>query len=161
MTPPPELFRRAWGKFPTGVSLITTHTEDGGPWCTTANAVSSVSLDPLLMQLSVRKDGVTCANLRRERRFGLNVLPRELQEMAALFAGPPTKERQRLPTQHRVTNNGTILLDEALTAMDCRVVEQVEAGDHILFIAEVEEIEIREGTPLVFYEGGYTSLTSG
>ena len=82
----PELFRKAWGKFPTGVSIVITHTEDGAPWCTTANAVSSVSLEPPLVQLSLGKDGVTCANILRDLRFGINVLREGQDEMAAFFA---------------------------------------------------------------------------
>ena len=161
MTATPELFRKAWSKFPTGVSIVTTHTEDGAPWCTTANAVSSVSLDPLLVQLSLGKDGLTCLNILRERRFGINVLRAGDQEMASFFARGTLEERRRLPTAHQVTDQGTVLLDGALTAMACHVTQEVEAGDHMIFIAEVEHIELRTGDPLVFYGGGYTSIPSG
>jgi flavin reductase len=51
-----------------------------------------------------------------------------------------------------------VLLAEALTVMDCRVVQQVEAGDHIIFIAEVDGIEVRDGRPLVFYAGKFTTV---
>jgi len=154
----PQDFRRAWSKFPTGVSLITTRTEDGGPYCTTANAVSSVSLDPLLVHLSLAKSGVTCANVLREGRFGLNVLGEDDEELAIFFSKATSEERQRVPVQHIVTEHGTVLLDEALTAMDCRVVQRVEAGDHIVFIAEVVQIDVRDGRPLVFYEGKFTRV---
>lgn len=154
----PQDFRRAWSKFPTGVSLITTRTEDGGPYCTTANAVSSVSLDPLLVHLSLAKSGVTCANVLREGRFGLNVLGEDDEELAIFFSKATSEERQRVPVQHIVTEHGTVLLDEALTAMDCRVVQRVEAGDHIVFIAEVDRIDVRDGRPLVFYEGKFTRV---
>jgi flavin reductase (DIM6/NTAB) family NADH-FMN oxidoreductase RutF len=154
----PQDFRRAWSKFPTGVSLITTRTEDGGPYCTTANAISSVSLDPLLVHLSLAKSGVTCANVQREGRFGLNMLGEDDEELAIFFSRATSEERQRVPEQHVVTERGTILLDEALTAMDCRVVQQVEAGDHIVFIAQVDEIDVRDGRPLVFYEGKFTHV---
>ena len=90
----PELFRKAWGKFPTGVSIVITHTEDGAAWCTTANAVSSVSLEPPLVQLSLGKDGVTCANILRDLRFGINVLREGQDEMAALFARGASVERK-------------------------------------------------------------------
>jgi flavin reductase (DIM6/NTAB) family NADH-FMN oxidoreductase RutF len=156
----PELFRQAWGKFPTGVSIITTHSENGSPWCTIANAVSSVSLDPLLVQLSLSKTSGTCANIARSGRFGLNFLKAGQEEMATYFAKGTPEQRGTLPTGHRITGNGTVLLDDALVSMDCRVTQQVEAGDHIMFIATVGLIEIREGTPLVFYEGGYASLSA-
>lgn len=154
----PEEFRRAWSKFPTGVSLVTTRTEDGLPYCTTANAISSVSLEPLLVHLSLAKTGVTCANLLRDGRFGLNVLGEDDEELALFFAKATSEERRRVPEQHVVTDRGAVLLDEALTVMDCHVVQEMEAGDHIVFIAAVDQIEVREGRPLVFYEGKFTTV---
>ena len=154
----PQDFRRAWSKFPTGVSLITTRTADGGPYCTTANAISSVSLDPLLVHLSLATNGVTWANVVRDGRFGLNVLGEDDEELALFFSKATSEERQRVPAQHIVTEHGTVLLDEALTVMDCRVVQQVKAGDHTVFIAEVDRIDVREGRPLVFYDGRFTRV---
>ena len=120
----PEDFRRAWSKFPTGVSLITTHIESGEPYCTTANAISSVSLDPLLVHLSLAKSGVTCANVLREGRFGLNILGEDDEELAIFFSRATSEERQRVPSQHLVTERGTVLLDEALVADDGRCIAQ-------------------------------------
>jgi len=157
-TPNPGEFRKAWGKFPTGVSLVSTRTEDGKPYCTTANAISSVSLDPMLVHLSLGKDGTTCANIVREGRFGINMLGADDEELAIFFSKAPPEERWRVPAEHQVSSNGTVLLDEALTVMDCRVVQQVEAGDHIVFIAEVDGLYVREGEPLVFYGGKVTTV---
>jgi flavin reductase (DIM6/NTAB) family NADH-FMN oxidoreductase RutF len=154
----PEEFRRAWGKFPTGVSMVTTHTEDGGAYCTTANAISSVSLDPLLVHLSLGKDGLTCANILREKRFGINMLRMDQEELAKFFATASSDERRKLPSAHKVTPNGTDLLSDALVVMDCRVMQEVEAGDHIIFIAEVDGLEVREGEPLVFYQGKFSKI---
>ncbi len=158
MTPSPEEFKRAWGKFPTGVSVITTHTEQGNPYGTTANAISSVSLDPLLVHLSLGKDGMTCANIVRDRRFGINVLRSDQDELARFFATAPSDERQKLPSAHDVTEHGTDLFSDALVVMDCRVMQEVEAGDHIIFIAEVDGLEVREGEPLVYYQGKFSTV---
>ena len=156
--PSADEFRKAWGKFPTGVSLVTTRTKDGTAYCTTANAISSVSLEPMLVHLSLGKEGATCANIVREGRFGINVLGEDDEELAQFFAKAPPQERGRVPVDHRVSPHGTVLLAEALTVMDCRVVQQVEAGDHIIFIAEVDGIEVRDGRPLVFYAGKFTTV---
>jgi flavin reductase (DIM6/NTAB) family NADH-FMN oxidoreductase RutF len=158
LNPSSEEFRRAWGKFPTGVSIVTTRTKQGAPYCTTANAVSSVSLNPLLMHLSMAKDGVTCANIVREGRFGINFLRDENAERARFFAKATGEEREKLPSDHTVFESGTIGLNDALATMDCRVVQQVAAGDHIVFIAEVEGLEVREGRPLVFYQGEFCGV---
>lgn len=159
MSATPELFRQAWGKFPTGVSIIITHLETGSPWCTVANAISSVSLNPLLIQLSIGTTSTTCSNIARNAHFGLNFLEAGQEEMATFFAKGTPEQRQSLPAGHQITDKGTVLLDDALVSMDCRVTHQFEAGDHIVFIAAVDQIELREGAPLVFYEGGYTLLS--
>jgi flavin reductase (DIM6/NTAB) family NADH-FMN oxidoreductase RutF len=158
VTPSPEEFRRAWGKFPTGVSVVTTRTEDGGAYCTTANAISSVSLDPLLVHLSLGKDGLTCANIVREKRFGINMLRTDQEDLAKFFASASPDERRKVPLAHDVTPNGTDLLSDALVVMDCRVMQEMQAGDHIIFIAEVDGLEVREGEPLVFYEGKFSKV---
>lgn len=158
MSPSSDDFRRAWGKFPTGVSIVTTHTDQGAPYCTTANAVSSVSLDPMLIQLSMAKQSSTCANIARDERFGVNFLREEDAELALFFAKASGQEREKLPSDHTVLPSGAIGLNDALATMDCRVVQQVEAGDHIVFIASVEALEVREGHPLVFYEGKFSSV---
>jgi flavin reductase (DIM6/NTAB) family NADH-FMN oxidoreductase RutF len=159
LSPSPGEFRNAWGKFPTGVSIVTTHTEQGAPYCTTANAVSSVSLDPLLLQLSMATASSTCANITRDGRFGVNFLREEDAQLAPLFAKASGAEREKIPSDHSVFESGTIGLNDALVVMDCRVVQAVEAGDHIVFIAEVVELEVREGRPLVFYEGTFSGVS--
>lgn len=159
MTPSKEDFRRAWGKFPTGVSIVTTRTEAGAPYCTTANAVSSVSLDPLLIHLSMAKQGVTCANIVRDGRFAINFLKEEDAELATFFAKAVGAEREKLPSDHTIFASGTIGLNDALATMDCRLVQSVEAGDHMLFIAEVVTLELRDGKPLVFYEGAFSTVS--
>ena len=154
----PELFREAWRKFATGVSIVTTREPDGGTYATTANSVASVSLDPLLVLVSVGKGGTTHANLTRERRFGINILRDDQAPIAQHYATSPPEERERLPLAHRRLPSGTTLLDDALACMDCRVVSDVGAGDHTVFLAEVEHIEVSAGAPLVFYDGRYGTV---
>ena len=158
MSATPELFREAWRKFATGVSIITTRQPNGETYATTANSVTSVSLDPLLVLVSVGTGGTTHANLTRERRFGINILRDDQAALARHYATSPPEERERLPQGHRQSPDGTTLLDDALACMDCRVVQEVVAGDHTIFIAEVEHIEVNGGAPLVFYEGQYATL---
>jgi flavin reductase (DIM6/NTAB) family NADH-FMN oxidoreductase RutF len=155
-----ELFRKAWGQFPTGVSVITSRRNDGQFYCTTANAISSVSLDPFLVLVSIAKGGNTYQHLKREGYFGINLLREDQTEMAKLFAGPGSDSQRAIPAGHHVRSTGTALLDDALAAMDCHMVQEHDAGDHTLFIAEVQHLEVKSGSPLVFFEGRYTSLTS-
>jgi flavin reductase (DIM6/NTAB) family NADH-FMN oxidoreductase RutF len=142
------------------VSIVTTHTEGGAPYCTTANAVSSVSLDPLLLQLSMAAASSTCVNISRDGHFGINFLREEDAELAIFFAKATGADREKLPPDHTIFESGTIGFNDALAVMDCRVVQTVEAGDHIVFIAQVETLEVREGRPLVFYEGTFSSVAN-
>ena len=154
-----EDFRQAWGKFPTGVSIITSHLENGDLHCTTANAVCSVSLEPPLVMLSIARPGTTHTNILRAGRFGLNFLREGLAAVAIQYAGNKGNEARDIAGKRHVMPSGATLLDEALAAMDCRVVQQHDAGDHTLFIAEVEHLETQPGAPLVFHEGRFVKVS--
>ena len=153
-----NLYRQAWRKFPTGVSIVTTRSADGKPYATTANALLSVALDPPLLLLSVGTGGQTCANLAREGRFGVSFLPDDQAEIADFYARAAADERGTLPESHTAPGPGGVaLLDGALAAMACRIEQSVEAGDHTLFVATVEHVEVGEGNALLFYDGRYGS----
>ena len=157
MTADPTLYRQAWRRFPTGVSVVTTRSSDGAPYATTANALLSVALDPPLLLLSVTTGGNTCDYLRKEGCFGVNFLRGDQAEVADFYARAAPEERQTLPEAHTTHESGVALLDEALVGMVCRIEQTVEAGDHTLFVAAVEHVEAREGGALLFHEGRYSS----
>ncbi len=153
-----ELFRKAWSMFPTGVTVVTADVEIGGQThCMTANAVCSVSLDPMLVLVSIAHSGSTNAVVRRIGRYGLNFLGSHQTAVAVEHA---SMDGVRVaPPGHRAHPEGALLLDDAVVSMDCAVVETVEVGDHTLFIGRVEAIEIQEGAPLVFHKGKFTALS--
>ena len=161
MQPTPELFRRAWRTFPTGVSVVTTRTSDGAPYATTANALLSVSIDPMLLLLSVTTAGHTCLNLSRHGLFAVNFLRDDQEAIADFYGRAPPLERRRLPAAHTVHESGLALLDDAVAWMICRVRQRTRAGDHTLFVAAVEDIDVRDGDALVFYRGRYGSAQPG
>jgi flavin reductase (DIM6/NTAB) family NADH-FMN oxidoreductase RutF len=156
MTVTQEQYRQAWGKFATGVSVITTVREDGGVHRMTANALCSVSLDPPLLVLCVGHQRNTYQHLKSSGRFGINFLPEGESEAATRYArsGDEGGDTDGL----HCTASGTVAMDAALVFMDCRVVSEHVAGDHSIFVAEVDGIEARQGAPLLFYEGRYASL---
>lgn len=157
MTADPTLYRQAWRRFPTGVSVVTTRSPDGTPYATTANALLSVSLDPPLLLLSVTTGGNTCDCLRREGCFGVNLLRGDQAEVADFYGRAAPEERRTLPEAHTMHESGVALLDEALVGMVCHIEQHIEAGDHTLFVAAVEHVEVREGSALLFHEGQYGS----
>jgi flavin reductase (DIM6/NTAB) family NADH-FMN oxidoreductase RutF len=102
----------------------------------------------------------TCGNISRDGRFGINFLREGAAELATFFAKTTGADREEVPSDHTIFESGTIGLNDALAVMDCRVVQSIEAGDHIIFIAQVETLEVREGRPLVFYEGIFSSVAN-
>jgi flavin reductase (DIM6/NTAB) family NADH-FMN oxidoreductase RutF len=156
-TPPgtPDRFRAAMGRWATGVSVVTAHdgTEDAGM---TVNAFLSVTLAPPAVLVSLQKDVETLPILRRSRRFGVSVLAAGQRELSRRFAQPiDSTEKFRGVPVHR-TPGGLPLLDGALLALDCRLVSEVPAFDHVLVVGEVERMEEgTDGLPLVFFRGRY------
>jgi len=155
-----SLFRKAWGKFPTGVSVITTIEPNGDVHGMTANGINSVSLNPLLILACVGHSANTHQLIRKSERFAINILS-ETQESIGRYYALPVEDRTVVPEAgFNFTATGSALLKGSLATMDCHVVNHHEAGDHTIFIGEVDQIEVHEGKPLVFFEGNWRGLTT-
>ncbi|HTW59411.1 MAG TPA: flavin reductase family protein [Terriglobales bacterium] len=164
-------FRRAMGCFATGVTIITlaldgeehgeVHGEVHGM---TANAFASVSLDPPLVLVCVDRTASTHAHLHAKKRFGINVLCQDQRAISEYYANPArTHERAEAEAGARFerTAHGTPMLHGALAYLECRLQSAQAAGDHTIFIAEVEDVVVREGEPLLFFRGEYWKVGKG
>jgi len=153
-------FRRAMGCFATGVTVITVDYE-GDVHGMTANAFTSVSLDPLLVLVCVDHKARTHAHLHSKKRFGVNVLAENQHNISQYYARPgDTHQRaeQEAGARFDRTAHGTPVLYGALAYLECRLHTAQDAGDHTIFIAEVEDVVVREGDPLLFYRGNYRAI---
>jgi flavin reductase (DIM6/NTAB) family NADH-FMN oxidoreductase RutF len=153
-------FRRAMGCFATGVTVITVDYE-GDVHGMTANAFTSVSLDPLLVLVCVDHKARTHAHLHSKKRFGVNVLAENQRNISQYYARPgDTHQRaeQEAGARFDRTAHGTPVLYGALAYLECRLHTAQDAGDHTIFIAEVEDVVVREGDPLLFYRGNYRAI---
>lgn len=152
-----DRFRSAMGRWATGVSVVTAHDrgEDAGM---TVNALLSVALEPPSLLVSLQQEVDTLPVLRRTRRFGVNFLAAGQRELSRRFAlGVPAAEKFRGVAVHR-GELGVPLLDGALATLECRLVSEVPAFDHVLVVGEVVRLEEGpDGPPLVFYRGGYAA----
>ena len=160
MSANPEEFRRAMGCFATGVTVITVDYE-GDVHGMTANAFTSVSLDPLLVLVCVDHKARTHAHLHSKKRFGVNVLAENQRNISQYYARPgDTHQRaeQEAGARFDRTAHGTPVLYGALAYLECRLHTAQDAGDHTIFIAEVEDVVVREGDPLLFYRGNYRAI---
>ena len=152
-------FRNALGAFATGVTVITVDHE-GEVHGMTANAFSSVSLDPLLVLVCVDQRARTHAHLHAKKRFGINVLGEQQRAVSEYYARASETHQHAEATGARFdrTSHGTPVLHGALAYLECRLHTAQDAGDHTIFIAEVEDVVVREGNPLLFFRGKYKSI---
>jgi flavin reductase (DIM6/NTAB) family NADH-FMN oxidoreductase RutF len=153
-------FRLACGQFATGVSVVTAERAPGKVHGMTANSVTSVSLNPLLLLVCVDHRALLLPMVREKQQFGVSVLKQEQQAISRYFAQTVEDEavEARLGIRYRWTESGIPLLDDALVHIACRVINAHEAGDHTIFIGEVEATEIFDGDPLVYFRGGYRKI---
>jgi len=152
-------FRKTLGCFATGVTVITVDRE-GEVHGMTANAFASVSLDPMLVLVCVDHRARTHAHLHEKKRFGINVLS-ELQRAISEYYARSTETHQHAEdagARFDRTRHGTPVLYGALAYLECRLQTAHEAGDHTIFIAEVEDVVVREGEPLLFFRGKYQKI---
>lgn len=156
----PELFRRVMGSFPTGITVITAERAPGQVHGMTANSLTSVSLQPLLVLVCVDHTAQLLSYLKAQRRFGVNILNDTQQAISELFTKPEQdlEEQRRLGVRFRWTATGIPLLENALAHIGCNVAAQYMSGDHTIFVGEVESLELQEGEPLVYHRGKYRAL---
>jgi flavin reductase (DIM6/NTAB) family NADH-FMN oxidoreductase RutF len=156
----PAEFREAMGRFATGVTIVTVDL-DGEVHGMTANAFASVSLDPPLLLVCVDHNARTHAHLHAKKRFGINVLADDQRPISEYYARVEcTHERAEEEAGARFdrTSKGTPILQGALAYLECRLQSTQEAGDHTIFIAEVEDVVVGQGEPLLFFEGNYRRI---
>lgn len=158
----PADFRRAVGRFATGVTVVTT-VFDGRHVAMTANSFTSVSLEPVLVLVSVRKNARFHAPVLGAGVWGVSVLPANMSDASHFFAarddraGPHAFDRWK----HSFgAGTGVLLFDDALAVFECRTVSFHDAGDHTLIIGEVVGLAepAADAQPLVFYRGSYRQL---
>ncbi|HXX00599.1 MAG TPA: flavin reductase family protein [Candidatus Acidoferrales bacterium] len=153
-------FRQAMGCFATGVTIITVDL-DGEVHGMTANAFASVSLDPMLVLVCVDRDTRTHAHLHARKRFGINVLGEDQRVISEYYARVDRSHEHaetEAGARFERTRHGTPMLHGSLAYLECRLHSAQAAGDHTIFIAEVEDVAVRGGDPLLFFRGKYRKV---
>ncbi len=151
----PLAFRRVMGHFPTGVAVLTT-AHDGQRHGMTANSMTSVSLEPMLILVCLVREARTALAIQRSRRFAVNFLAEDQEHVSRRFATVGQDHFEGLELEE--DESGLPLLPGCTAYLVCRVTELVAAGDHDVVLAEVEKARERGGNPLVFHLGGYKRL---
>ena len=159
-----DALRGAMSHFPTGVTVVTSGRGENAEGMT-ANAVISVSLNPLLFLISVHEDARLNGRIREEGSFVVNLLSDDQEGLSRLFSSP--ERSSGIPAINSLGGGygkvGAPLAAGAIAAIECELKEVFPAGDHDLFLGAVVEVQTgdtRKG-PLVFHEGDYPTLKSG
>jgi flavin reductase (DIM6/NTAB) family NADH-FMN oxidoreductase RutF len=153
----PDEFRAALGRFASGITVITVELEDGQVHGMTASAFCSVSLRPPLVLVCVDHLAETYLHLHERGRFGVSVLKDSQEALSEFFADPERNPdaAYRLGIAYQTMRSGTPVLHDTLVNLDCRVLDTHPAGDHTIFVAEVREVAVAEGSPLLYFRGRY------
>ena len=153
-------FRNALGQFATGVTVVTVEREPGSVFGMTANAFTSVSLNPMLILICVDERAKILPLLQKKKRFGISVLKQGQQAVSEYFAQAEqnSEAEHRLGLRYRWTPEGVPILEDAVVQLSCSVVAAHAAGDHTIVVGEVEDAEIHGGEPLLFYRGEYRHI---
>jgi len=149
--------RRVMGHFATGVTIVTTVSKSGEPFGLTANAFTSVSLEPPLLLVSVDKKAESYPHLEDSKVFTVNILADEQESLSRKFA--VSGGDKFTGVAYREGANGAAILDGVIAFIECKVYASYEGGDHTLYLGLVEEAQTREGKPLLFYRGGYRAIS--
>jgi flavin reductase (DIM6/NTAB) family NADH-FMN oxidoreductase RutF len=154
------LFREIMASFPSGVVVLTALGEDGRPYGLTVSAFCPVSLEPPLVLACVERTSHTLPAIRESGFYTINILQAGRQELARLMATKAEDKFESLKWEPApVEGAGPVLDEEAAAYACCEVTEELEAGDHLIFLGRVLAGGVFAGrTPLVYHRRAFLEL---
>jgi flavin reductase (DIM6/NTAB) family NADH-FMN oxidoreductase RutF len=145
--------RNAFGRFATGVTVITTRTGDGKREGLTANSFAAVSLDPPLVSWSLKREAPSFPNFLATPHFAVNVLSAGQRDLCRHFSTPSPDKFAGLAFEDGL--HGAPLLPGCLAVFECVTQNTFAGGDHMIFIGRVDRAVHRDGEPLIFSAGRF------
>jgi len=156
MNNPNQILKDVFGRFATGVTIVTArHGNDLHGM--TASAVSSLSADPPLLLVAVDHRAAMCEFLKKAGSFAVNVLTRQQESLSTRFASRGPREFSDIPQLESLT--GAPVFSESLAYAECQLRHILPGGDHDIFVGEIVAGAGHEGEPLLYYKGKYRSLS--
>lgn len=149
-------FRNVMSYFATGVTVVTTLDKNGQPTGITANAFTSVSLNPPLVLVCIDKNAQCRPAFEESKAFAVNILNRGQEDLSRRFATKGIDKFVGVPW--RPGYRGVPLIEGALGRIECEIVRSYEGGDHTIYLGEVMNVSVASGDPLLFYRGRYHRL---
>lgn len=145
--------RRAMGRFTTGVAVVSADDGDGEPCGMTISSLTSISLDPAIVLVSLTHGSRTTDAVDARGRFAVSILSSRQEAVARRFATRGGARFEGLPSDR--TGLGLPVVADALAHLECTVHSAHDIGDHRVFYGDVAELRWRDGTGLVFYSGRF------
>ncbi|MBI5255350.1 MAG: flavin reductase family protein [Burkholderiales bacterium] len=152
----PQVLRTAFGRFATGVTIVTCVDGAGQRVGLTANSFSSLSLDPPLVLWSLRRASPSLAAFARASHFAVNVLAETQVDLSRRFASAVADKFAE--GQWTAGLGGAPVLAACAAVFECEAQVQHEAGDHVLFVGRVRRLAEMAVAPLLFQGGHYRML---
>jgi len=156
----PADFRAVLGRFVTGVTVVTVRDRQG-PHGVTVNSFTSLSLDPPMILVCLRRTGRSAATLRRSAHFGVSILGAEQEDLGRFFARAdrPSGAGAFDDVPHRAGIDGVPLIQGAAAQLECRVRQRIRAGDHLMYVGEVVGLHVDGAVDsLAFHRGRFLSV---
>jgi flavin reductase (DIM6/NTAB) family NADH-FMN oxidoreductase RutF len=151
--------RSALGRFATGVTLATCTDDTGAPVGLTVNSFGALSLEPPLVQWSLRCESPSLPAFEKSAHFAINVLTEAHVDLSRRFASASAGVKKRFETgRWTLGRHGAPLLTGALAVFECRRLRAERHGDHMLFIGEVLHHSAHSGAPLLFHASRYRRM---
>jgi len=148
--------RNIMGHFVTGVTVITTRDIDGKPFGLTANAFSSLSLEPPLVLICVDKKVDCYACFEGSQVFAVNFLSEEQEHLSRRFATKGIEKFDGVP--YKTGECGIPLLEGAMGYIECKLISGYDGGDHTIYVGEILDAMASGERPLLFFKGKYFRL---
>lgn len=152
----PDEFRAVMGRFASGVTILTARDSEGRDHGMTVSAFCSASLVPPLVLACIDRTADMYKVLPKASHFGINILAESQEALSRRFAELESGRFDGIGYSR--AESGVVLLDDAIAHLDCRKVDRQEAGDHAIYVGEVEWARYSQDRPLLYYRGGYTQL---
>jgi flavin reductase (DIM6/NTAB) family NADH-FMN oxidoreductase RutF len=149
-------FRAALGRFPSGVTVVTTKDVSGRFHGITVSAFSSVSLEPPLVLVCIEKTTGTHYAFQESEFFVVNILAEGQENLSNRFASQIPDKFETI--DYRLGIGEIPVLEAALVTLECRLAYAHEGGDHTIFVGLIEKAEVKDENPLVYWHGDYRKL---
>ncbi len=144
------------GRFPSGVTVVTTKASDGSDQGMTVSAFCSLSLEPPLILICIEKTASAHPALSTAPGFVVNILAARQEQIARRFSIVDIDRFEGVGFTRSAT--GYAILDDILGLIECKRFAMHDGGDHTIILGEVESARAETGTPLLYYRGGYAQL---